>query len=41
MDDPIHVAANDFLSRDLFARYDQTFQQFFNGAMQIPTEFVV
>jgi hypothetical protein len=39
MDDPIYVAATDFLSRDLFARYDQTFQQFFNGAMQIPTEF--
>lgn len=41
MDDPIYVAANDFLSRDLFARYGQTFQQFFNGATQIPTEFAI
>ncbi len=40
MDDPIYVAATDFLSRDLFARYGQTFQQFFNGAIDIPTEFV-
>ncbi|ETX07398.1 MAG: hypothetical protein ETSY2_11460 [Candidatus Entotheonella gemina] len=39
MDDPIYVAATDFLSRDLFARYGQTFQQFFNGAIHIPTEF--
>ena len=38
-DDSIYVAAADFLSRDLFARYDQTFQQFFNGAIHIPTEF--
>ncbi len=41
MDGPIYVAATDFLSRDLFARYDQTFQQFFNGAIQIPTEFAI
>jgi hypothetical protein len=39
MDDPIYVAAADFLSRDLFARYGQTFQQFFNGAIDIPTDF--
>jgi len=41
MDGPIYVAATDFLSRDLFARYSQIFQQFFNGASQIPTEFAV
>jgi hypothetical protein len=40
MDDPIYIAAADFLSRDLFARYGQTFQLFFNGAVHIPTEFV-
>lgn len=39
MDDPIYIAATDFLSRDLFARYGQTFQMFFNGATEIPTEF--
>jgi hypothetical protein len=40
MDDPINIAAPDFLSRDLFARYGQTYQLFFNGAMHVPTEFV-
>lgn len=40
MDDPIYIAATDFLSRDLFARYGQTFQLFFNGAIHIPTEFI-
>jgi hypothetical protein len=39
MDHPIYIAASDFLSRDLFARYGQTFQLFFNGAIDIPTDF--
>jgi hypothetical protein len=39
MDDPIYIAAVDFLSRDLFARYGQTFQLFFNGAVHVPTRF--
>lgn len=39
MDDPIYIAADDFLERDLFARYGQTYQLFFNGAMHIPTSF--
>lgn len=39
MDDPIYIDASDFLSRDLFARYGQTFQLFFNGAVHVPTEF--
>jgi hypothetical protein len=39
MDTPIYIAAPDFLSRDLFARYGQTYQLFFNGAIHIPTEF--
>ena len=39
MDDPIYIAANDFLQRDLFARYGQTYQLFFNGAMHLPTSF--
>ena len=38
-DDPIYIDAPDFLSRDLFARYGQTFQLFFNGAIQVPTVF--
>ena len=38
-DDPIYIDAPDFLSRDLFARYGQTFQLFFNGAIQVPTTF--
>lgn len=40
-DDPIYIAAPDFLSRDLFARYGQTYQLFFNGAVHIPTMFVL
>ncbi|MBM3225927.1 MAG: hypothetical protein FJZ47_19320 [Candidatus Tectomicrobia bacterium] len=40
-DDPIYIAAPDFLSRDLFARYGQTYQLFFNGAVHVPTEFPV
>ena len=39
MDHPIYIAANDFLSRDLFARFGQTFQLFFNGATHIETDF--
>lgn len=38
-DDPIYIDAPDFLSRDLFARYGQTFQLFFNGAIQVPTVY--
>ena len=39
MDHPIYIAASDFLSRDLFARYGRTFQLFFNGVVDIPTDF--
>ena len=39
-DDPIYIAAPDFLSRDLFARYGQTYQLFMNGAIHVPTIFV-
>ena len=38
-DDPIYIDAPDFLSRDVFARYGQTFQLFFNGAIRVPTAF--
>jgi len=38
-DDPIYIAAPDFLSRDLFARYGQTYQLFMNGAIHVPTVF--
>ncbi len=41
MDHPIYIAATDFLSRDLFARYGQTFQLFFNRAIHVPTDFAV
>ncbi len=37
LDDPICIAANDFLQRDLFARYGQTYQLFLNGAVHVPT----
>ena len=40
-DDPIYIAAPDFLSRDLFARYGQTYQLFFNGAVHVPTVFAM
>jgi hypothetical protein len=40
-DDPLYIAAPDFLSRDLFARYGQTYQLFFNGAVHVPTTFAV
>lgn len=39
LDAPLYIAATDFLDRDLFARYGQTFQLFFNGAVHVPTEF--
>ena len=39
-DHPIYISASDFLGRDLFARYGQTFQLFFNGAIHITTEFI-
>ena len=35
----IYIAAPDFLSRDLFARYGQTYQLFINGAVHVPTVF--
>ena len=35
----IYIAAPDFLSRDLFARYGQTYQLFMNGAVHVPTIF--
>lgn len=40
-DDPIYIAAPDFLSRDLFARYGQTYQLFLNGAVHVPTVFAI
>ena len=40
-DDPIYIAAPNFLSRDLFARYGQTCQLFFNGAVHVPTIFAM
>jgi hypothetical protein len=39
-DDPLYIAAADFLSRDMFARYGQTYQLFFNAAMDVPTQFI-
>lgn len=39
-DDPLYIAAPDFLSRDMFARYGQTYQLFFNAAMDVPTSFL-
>lgn len=38
-DDPLYIAAPDFLSRDLFARYGQTYQLFFNAVVDIPTRW--
>jgi hypothetical protein len=40
-DDPLYIAASDFLSRDMFARYGQTYQLFFNAAMDVPTSFLL
>jgi hypothetical protein len=41
LDDPIYIAAPDFLSRDLFARFGQTYQLFFNGVVHVPTQFAM
>jgi hypothetical protein len=38
-DDPINIRASDVLDRDLFARFGHTFQKFFDGAAQVPTQF--
>ncbi len=36
---PLKVEAADQLKEDLFYRYNQTFQEFFNGAAEFETEF--
>ncbi len=36
---PLKVEAEDQLKEDLFYRYNQTFQEFFNGAAELETEF--
>ena len=37
---PLKVEAADQLKEDLFFRFNQTFQEFFNGAAEVETEFV-
>ncbi len=37
--EPLSVVAQDQLKADLFYRYNQTFQEFFNGAAEVETEF--
>lgn len=37
--DPIKIIAEDQLKQDLFFRYNGTFQEFFNGAQHVETEF--
>ena len=37
--DPIKIMAEDQLKQDLFFRYNGTFQEFFNGAQHLETEF--
>ena len=37
---PLKLEAADQLKADLFFRYNQTFQEFFNGASEVETEFV-
>ncbi len=37
--DPIEIIAEDQLKQDLFFRYNGTFQEFFNGAQHVETEF--
>lgn len=37
--DPIKIIAEDQLKEDLFFRYNGTFQEFFNGAQHVETEF--
>ena len=36
---PLKIEAEDQLQEDLFYRYNQTLQEFFNGAAEIETEF--
>ncbi len=36
---PIKIVAQDQLKQDLFFRYNGTFQEFFNGAQHLDTEF--
>ncbi len=36
---PLKLEAADQLKADLFFRYNQTFQEFFNGAAEVETEF--
>lgn len=36
---PLRVVAGDQLKTDLFYRYNQTIQEFFNEAARVPTEF--
>lgn len=38
-DDPIHVEAKDQLRADAFSRFGQTFQEFFDAARHLETEF--
>lgn len=37
---PLKLEAADQLKADLFFRYNQSFQEFFNGAAEVETEFV-
>jgi hypothetical protein len=36
---PLRVVANDQLKADIFSRFNQSFQAFFNEASTVPTEF--
>ena len=36
---PIKVTAEDQLKDDVFSRFNSTFQEFFNGAQHVKTEF--
>jgi hypothetical protein len=37
---PLKLEAQDQLKADLFFRYNQTLQEFFNGAAEVETEFI-
>jgi hypothetical protein len=37
---PLKLEAGDQLKADLFFRYNQTLQEFFNGAAEVETEFI-
>ena len=37
---PLKLQAADQLKADLFFRYNQSFQEFFNGAAEVETEFI-